>query len=439
MNAFINNPNSNHPKASNQKQTMKTIRNLWMALSVALVLATPFIGRGDDVPGVINYQGRLTDTLGNPVASGYYEIKFLVWDDAVQNGAANLIWGRTFALHVVQDGLFNVQLSDGGSLVTQPSTPITNQLLGAFEGPRWLGLTIAVSNNVPVSGSEISPRQQLATAPFALQAQTANAVVTGGIQDAMLQSESVTTPKIATGAVTTDKIGDSQVTTAKIGDNQVTTAKIGDSQVTAAKLAGNAVATGNIQNGAVTSAKLNVDGDLHLNDHALYLRGDQNHGLKYAGTFAGANYDGPALFGSSSGVLGTTSGGQKAALSWGSDQSVTVVGTLSVEGGSTSFGSVKVLNLGTAYTAPSDGFVTFHAYHGHAFFKMWDASGTLLVQGDYFYSQDNADSAWFTMPVAKGEHFQWAGSSGGVGGDTTYWWRSIGKNVGNPASYTPPQ
>lgn len=220
---------------------MKTNRNLWMALSAALLLAIPLISRGDDVPGVINYQGRLTDTLGNPITSGYYEIKFLLWDDAVQNGAANLIWGRTFALHVVQDGLFNVQLSDGGSLVTQPYTPVTNQLLGAFEGPRWLGLTITVSNNLAVSGPEISPRQQLASAPFALQAQTANAVVTGGIQDTMLRSESVTAPKIATGAVTTDKIGDSQVTTAKIGDNQVTTAKIGDSQVTTAKIADGAV------------------------------------------------------------------------------------------------------------------------------------------------------------------------------------------------------
>ena len=40
---------------------------------------------------------------------------------------------------------------------------------------RYLGLTITVSNGVNiVSQSEISPRQQLASAPYAVQAQTAN-------------------------------------------------------------------------------------------------------------------------------------------------------------------------------------------------------------------------------------------------------------------------
>ena len=133
---------------------MKTKLNLWPALSAALLLAIPFVGKCDaTVPGMINYQGRLTDTLGNPVSSGYYEIKFLLWADATRSDAGELVWGRTFALHVVQDGLFNILLSDNGSKVTTPSVPTTDYLLDAFDGPRWLGLTIVQSNGVPIEAA----------------------------------------------------------------------------------------------------------------------------------------------------------------------------------------------------------------------------------------------------------------------------------------------
>ena len=60
-----------------------------MALSAALLLAAPFAARSQNqVPAAINYQGRLTDTLGNPLGSGYYEIEFRIWDDAVQTAPA---------------------------------------------------------------------------------------------------------------------------------------------------------------------------------------------------------------------------------------------------------------------------------------------------------------------------------------------------------------
>jgi hypothetical protein len=81
--------------------------------------------------------------------------------------------------------------------------------------------------------------------------------------------------------------------------------------------------------------------------------------------------------------------------------------------------------------------VIFHAYHGHAFFTLWDASGARLTYGDYFYSQDGSDTAWFTMPVAKGEHFQWKKGGNDSAGNTAYLWRSIGKNAGAPTEYNP--
>jgi hypothetical protein len=70
-----------------------------------------------------------------------------------------------------------------------------------------------------------------------------------------------------------------------------------------------------------TNAKLDLVGDLRINDSNLYLRQntDTNHGLGWFGLgklFGGANVDGPVLFGWSGGALGTTNGGQKSLLSW---------------------------------------------------------------------------------------------------------------------------
>ena len=75
---------------------------------------------------------------------------------------------------------------------------------------------------------------------------------------------------------------------------------------------------------AAATAKLDVAGDLCINDSNLYLRrgDDLYHGLGYFGgskLFAGTAIDGPVLWGHSGGALGTGIGSsQKAALNWDS-------------------------------------------------------------------------------------------------------------------------
>lgn len=73
---------------------------------------------------------------------------------------------------------------------------------------------------------------------------------------------------------------------------------------------------------AAATAKLDVAGDLRINDSNLYLRGgsDPNHGLGWFGSgklFGGVNIDGPVLWGNAGGALGSAlSGTQIAALNW---------------------------------------------------------------------------------------------------------------------------
>jgi hypothetical protein len=68
-------------------------------------------------------------------------------------------------------------------------------------------------------------------------------------------------------------------------------------------------------------ARLDLEGDLRLNDYEIYLRGgsDRNHGLGWygnSGTFAGFNVDGPILYGYGGGGLGTTVNVTNVVLTW---------------------------------------------------------------------------------------------------------------------------
>jgi hypothetical protein len=86
--------------------------------------------------------------------------------------------------------------------------------------------------------------------------------------------------------------------------------------------------SGNVGIGTATpTEKLDVAGNIRINDNNIYFRTDNNHGLGWYGTgklFAGITYDGPVLYGWGSGALGTTAGGQKAILNWNSNGQVAI-------------------------------------------------------------------------------------------------------------------
>ena len=139
-----------------------------------ICLVSGVLAESVQIPAIINYQGRLTNpTDGKPVKSGVYNIEFRVWDDPKATGAADLIWGRAFPVHVVTNGLFNILISDAGTEVTSPS-PNTNDLRQAFQGQfRYLGMTITHGPDGDISSPEISPRQRMVSSPFAFHAANA--------------------------------------------------------------------------------------------------------------------------------------------------------------------------------------------------------------------------------------------------------------------------
>jgi hypothetical protein len=169
---------------------------------------------------------------------------------------------------------------------------------------------------------------------------------------------SVTTTDSYSPGVVAEGVRRDAIGTVNLTDGAVTSAKI--SSVDATKL------TGTLDDARLSTnvARLNglnqFTGVIGLNDVDMRFRTatDFNHGLGWYGsvnlvkTFAGSAPDGPILYGFGGGGLGTTSGGQRLALSWNSAGNVSVPGTLTAGVFSGS------LNAGNLFGAIPSGLLT---------------------------------------------------------------------------------
>ncbi|MCA9995566.1 MAG: hypothetical protein KDE56_07465 [Anaerolineales bacterium] len=131
----------------------------------------------------ISYQGRLADSNGTPL-TGFQNLEFRIYD--MPSGGAPLweeFWTGGNAVQV-SDGLFNVMLGS-----------INNTLTTLIQGHDELYLGITVGTD-----SEMTPRVQLGSVPFSLQALT---IPDGSVTTAKISDGAVTKNKLATGLFTT--------------------------------------------------------------------------------------------------------------------------------------------------------------------------------------------------------------------------------------------
>jgi hypothetical protein len=131
---------------------------------------------GQTVPTLMNYQGKLVDAAGSPMANGSYDVAFKIWRKAIPSDPADaLVWGQTNAVTLV-NGIFNVALGGSGGVIT--SATKTN-LVDAFDEPgRYLNLTIVRNPAGTVAApAEMLPRQQMLSAPYALKSAVATDAV----------------------------------------------------------------------------------------------------------------------------------------------------------------------------------------------------------------------------------------------------------------------
>ncbi len=76
---------------------------LLTGMCVFLLVSTSFAAA---IPKLVNYQGMLADSTGNPL-TGAYSMIFRIYDDST---AGNLEWTETQAEVEIVNGLFNVVL-----------------------------------------------------------------------------------------------------------------------------------------------------------------------------------------------------------------------------------------------------------------------------------------------------------------------------------------
>jgi len=161
-------------------------------------------------PNLINYQGRLTDTLGYAVPDGNYSVTFRIYDDSLSSSA---LWTEGQLL-TVKDGLFAVLL---GAVVPFTDTTFSDSV-------RWLGAQVGLD-------PEISPRARLVSVPFAIEAQHAEAANSSIYSDTAnhaftIEDSSVSTEKLADDAVTGDKIQNGTIQFEDIGQNSADSGQI---------------------------------------------------------------------------------------------------------------------------------------------------------------------------------------------------------------------
>jgi len=129
------------------------------ALFTAMIIALTSImahAQTTSVPPLINYQGMLTDTSGKAL-TGTHKLEFNLYGAAI---GGDSVWGpQIFGSVPFINGRFNVILSvaDNG----------TDSIGDAFtSAERYLGIKVD-------DGQEISPRQRILSAPYAISADNA--------------------------------------------------------------------------------------------------------------------------------------------------------------------------------------------------------------------------------------------------------------------------
>jgi len=201
-------------KTMNMKQTS------WLA---ALAIIGTVAGASAQVPGIIQYQGRVTSNGTN--FTGYGEFKFAIIETAVtgdslwSNDGTSVMGGEPnkSVTVPVQDGLFIVGLGDTalGNMMTIPASIFSYQNVN---------LRIWFSDGVGPYAA-LSPDQPITSVGFAMMAER---VGPNSIGSAQLQDGAVTGGKIAPDAVAGLNLLNQTITGAKIVPNTITSTQLAD-------------------------------------------------------------------------------------------------------------------------------------------------------------------------------------------------------------------
>lgn len=130
------------------KSVFKLIITIFLLWTVVCGLSTTSYA---EIPKLINYQGRLTDSQNRPI-TGTANVTFKIYESEAGGTA---LWTETYTSLTLDKGIFNVML--GGV------TPLNL----AFDRPYFLGIQIG-------SDAEMTPRQRMTSVGYAIRAENAD-------------------------------------------------------------------------------------------------------------------------------------------------------------------------------------------------------------------------------------------------------------------------
>lgn len=140
--------------------SLKNPQFLFLALAIVVLSASAMA----EVPQLINYQGRLTDNMGDAVPNAQYSIVFTIYDNT-----STTLWQETHASVTTSEGLFSVLLGAGDH---SGYGDLDESIFS--DSVRWLGIKVG-------EDPEITPRTRFVSAPYAHQATHAGYADSSGI------------------------------------------------------------------------------------------------------------------------------------------------------------------------------------------------------------------------------------------------------------------
>jgi hypothetical protein len=144
-------------------------------LFASFLFGTPKVSAAQTVPYKINFQGRLTNSSGNAMADGSYNMKFRLY--SVDTGGSP-VWTETRETTnrvTVSNGLFSVQLGDVTAL--SPSVFTSYPLYFEIELPTTGTATCSTASCATFNGTEVmTPRRALGATPYAMNADTLDGI-----------------------------------------------------------------------------------------------------------------------------------------------------------------------------------------------------------------------------------------------------------------------
>jgi len=203
-------------------------------------------------PGLISYQGKLTDNTGTSI-EGAQNMTFRLYDNAV--GGSEL-WHETQNGVVVTGGIYDVRL---GAVVALDESKFNGNSVylqvEIYNGSTWEAL---------------APRQQLTSTAYAFRANradlSANAETLDGLDSSAFLASSNDYGRSGVAAMLYE--GSSSLSSLYVNEgqgNSITSSMIVDSTITAADLASNSVGAAQIATGAVGTSEI-LDGSVSSAD-----------------------------------------------------------------------------------------------------------------------------------------------------------------------------